>query len=182
MANIDTDRLQLRRGFGWKRIINTGEASKEVYQVLKRIIHDYPDLKDYCRIFENKRRSIITMARLEETDATFLNGEKLRDLLLLPLDDGDKKMLFAYFDARTKVMALEIGMEGLPEGIYREIVYDRYFGRLSYKDIMKKYEVNHKTVQRALKRARDYLVTYAKWYLDLSFGLKDCLERKKCPF
>ena len=46
MANIDTDRLQLRRGFGWKRIINTGEASKEVYQVLKRIIHDYPDLKD----------------------------------------------------------------------------------------------------------------------------------------
>ena len=72
MANIDTDRLQLRRGFGWKRIINTGEASKEVYQVLKRIIHDYPDLKDYCRIFENKRRSIITMARLEAVSYTHL--------------------------------------------------------------------------------------------------------------
>ena len=182
MANINTDRLQLRRGFGWKRIVNSGTASNEEYQVLKGIIHDYPDLKDYCRFFENKRRSIIAMARLEETDATFLNGEKLRGLLLLPLDDGDKKMLFAYFDARTKVMALEIGMEGLPEGMYREIAYDRYFGRLSYKDIMKKYEVNHKTVQRALKRASDYLVTYAKWYLDLSFDVKDCLERKKCPF
>lgn len=94
MANINTDRLQLRRGFGWKRIVNSGTASNEEYQVLKGIIHDYPDLKDYCRFFENKRRSIIAMARLEETDATFLNGEKLRGLLLLPLDEGDKKMIF----------------------------------------------------------------------------------------
>ncbi|HIR70967.1 MAG TPA: hypothetical protein IAA55_06780, partial [Candidatus Pullilachnospira gallistercoris] len=105
MANIDTDRLQLRRGFGWKRIINSGKASNEEYQVLKGIIHDYPDLKDYCRFFENKRRSIIAMAKLKETDATFLNVKKLQGLMALPLDDGDKKMLFAYFDARTKVMA-----------------------------------------------------------------------------
>ena len=48
MANINTDRLQLRRGFGWKRIVNSGTASNEEYQVLKGIIHDYPDLKDYC--------------------------------------------------------------------------------------------------------------------------------------
>lgn len=58
-------------------------------------------------------------------------------------------------------------MEGLPDGMYREIAHDRYFGRMTYKQIMEKHSVNHQTVKRALRRASEYLTRYARWYLEL---------------
>ena len=36
-----------------------------------------------------------------------------------------------------------------------------------YKQIMEKYDVNHKTIQRALQKAAGYLIRYARWYLEL---------------
>ena len=155
----------LKRGFGWKRFSNISEGSDEEKRMLKSIIHDYPDLKNYCRFFETKRRSIIVMAGLEGEDTTFLNTEKLKDLLALPMNEDDKRKLYAYFDASTKIMALELGMEGLPDGRYKGIVQDKYFKRLSYIQLMEKYGVSRETVHRALKRANGYLLRYARWYL-----------------
>ena len=144
----NTQVKHLKRGFGWSRFSNISEGSDEEKRVLKSLIHDYPDLKNYCRFFETKRRSIIVMAGFEGEDTTFLNAEKLKELLALPINEDDKRKLYAYFDASTKIMALEMGMEGLPEGMYREIAYDRHYGRMSYKQIMEKYHVNHKRIQR----------------------------------
>ena len=163
----NTQVKHLKRGFGWSRFSNISEGSDEENRVLKSLIHDYPDLKNYCRFFETKRRSIIVMAGFEGEDTTFLNAEKLKELLALPINEDDKRKLYAYFDASTKIMALEMGMEGLPEGMYREIAYDRHYGRMSYKQIMEKYDVNHKTIQRALQKAAGYLIRYARWYLEL---------------
>lgn len=163
----DTQKESLKRGFGWSRFSNKAGSSEEEKRVLKSIIHDYPDLKNYCRFFETKRRSIFVMAGLEGEDTTFLNAEKLKELLALPINEDDKRKLYAYFDASTKILTLEMGMEGLPDGMYREIAHDRYFGRMTYKQIMEKYGVNHKTVQRALQKVTGHLVKYARWYLEL---------------
>ena len=92
----------LKRGFGWKRFSNISEGSDEEKRMLKSIIHDYPDLKNYCRFFETKRRSIIVMAELEGEDTTFLNTEKLQELLALPMNEDDKRKLYAYFDAAPR--------------------------------------------------------------------------------
>ena len=157
-----------KRGFGWKRIHQVSEGTKEEQVLLKNILHDYQDLKHYCQFFETKRRSIIIMAGLEEENTTFLNTEKLHELMKLSLNEDDKRMLFAYFDACTKIMIVDVGMEGLPDGMYREIAFDRYFGGLSYKQLMEKYKVNHKTVQRGLTRVRNYLAEYVRWYMELA--------------
>ena len=157
----------LKRGFGWKRFSNISEGSDEEKRMLKNIIHDYPDLKNYCRFFETKRRSIIVTAGLEGEDTTFLNTEKLKELLALPMNEDDKRKLYAYFDASTKIMALEHGMEGLPDGRYKEIVQDKYFKRVTYIQLMGKYGVSGETVHRALERANGYLPRYARWYLEL---------------
>lgn len=155
-------------GFGWKRIYGSYEGNDEDYRVLKRIIHDYPNLKWYRRKFEKDYKFLIDLAELEGADVTFVNSERLNELLALPIAEVDKKKLYAYFRANTKVMVLEIGMESLPEGLYREVAYDKYFGRMTYQQIMEKYDVNHKRVQRALKKARQLLAKYARWYLDLA--------------
>lgn len=75
MANINTDRLQLRRGFGWKRIVNSGTASNEEYQVLKGIIHDYPDLKDYCRFLKISVEASLQWQGLKKPMPHFLMGK-----------------------------------------------------------------------------------------------------------
>ena len=103
------------------------------------------------------------MAGFEGEDTTFLNAEKLKELLALPINEDDKRKLYAYFDANTKIMALEMGMEGLPEGRYKEIAFDKYFKKLTYIQLMEK----HKTIQRALQKAAGYLIRYARWYLEL---------------
>lgn len=115
------------------------------------------------------------MAEIEEGEITFLNVGKIKELMGLPMSEEDKKALFAYFDASTQIMVLETGMEGLPEGQYREIAYDRYFERMSYKEIMQKHSVNKKTVQRALGKTKAYLLTYSRWYLDLAGKVKESI-------
>ena len=107
------------------------------------------------------------MAGLEGEDTTFLNAEKLKELLALPINEDDKRKLYAYFDANTKIMALEMGMEGLPEGRYKEIAFDKYFKKLTYIQLMEKHGVSRETVHRALNRANSYLLRYVKWYLGL---------------
>ena len=82
----NTQVKHLKRGFGWSRFSNISEGSDEEKRVLKSLIHDYPDLKNYCRFFETKRRSIIVMAGFEGEDTTFLNAEKLKELLALPIN------------------------------------------------------------------------------------------------
>lgn len=159
---------QNRPGFGWKRIKNTYVGNNEDRRVLREILRDVPMLKDYCRYFEATRKSIFIMAEINPGEITFLNTEKVRDLMELPLGGDDRQKLYNYFDASTKLMVLEIGMEGLPEGQYREIAYDRYYGRLSYAEIMEKHSVTHKTVQRALRKVCDYLMEYGRWYLNLA--------------
>ena len=163
----NTQAKNLKRGFGWNRFSDISDASDEEKRVLKSIIHDYPDLKNYCRFFEARRRSIIVMAGLEGEDTTFLNAEKLKELLALPINEDDKRKLYAYFDANTKIMALEMGMEGLPEGRYKEIAFDKYFKKLTYIQLMEKHGVSRETVHRALNRANSYLLRYVKWYLGL---------------
>ena len=38
-----------KRGFGWKRIHQVSEGTKEEQVLLKNILHDYQDLKHYCQ-------------------------------------------------------------------------------------------------------------------------------------
>ena len=165
---MNTEKDPVKRGFGWKRIQQAPEGTREERILLKNILHDYQDLKQYCQFFETKRRSIIIMAGLEKENTTFLNAEKFHELMELSLNEDDKRMLFTYFDACTKIMIVDIGMEGFPDGMYREIAFDRYFGGLSYKQLMEKYQVNHKTVQRGLTRVRNYLIEYVRWYVELA--------------
>ena len=132
----------VKRGFGWKRMGDVHKADAECAIMLKEIIRRLPELREYCRYFESRRKSLLTMAEIEEGEITFLNVGKIKELMGLPMSEEDKKALFAYFDASTQIMVLETGMEGLPEGQYREIAYDRYFERMSYQEIMQKHSVN----------------------------------------
>lgn len=122
------------------------------------------------------------MAQIKPGEITFLNTEKVKELMSLPLSEDDKNGLFAYFDACTKIMVIKIGMERLPEGQYREIAHDRYYGRLSYNEIMEKYGVSHDTVRRAVNRTNDYLAEYVKWYKDLTEQMKKAISIKSAPF
>lgn len=158
----------VRCGFGWKRIKKPSGATKDELWMLKRMVCDLPDLKNYCKYFENKRRTLFEMAGIRPGEITFLNIETVKKLLSLPLSEGDKKGLYAYFDASTKIMAIEMGMEDLPNGQYREIAYDRYYGRMSYDEIMRKYGVSINTVWRAINRTSEYLAEYVRWYKDLA--------------
>lgn len=167
----------VKRGFGWKRMGDIHKADAECVSTLKGLIRKLPELREYCRYFEARRKSLLTMAEIEEGEITFLNVEKIKELMGLPMSEEDKKALFAYFDASTQIMVLETGMEGLPEGQYREIAYDRYFERMSYKEIMQKHSVNKKTVQRALGKTKAYLLTYSRWYLDLAGKVKESINQ-----
>ena len=166
----------VKRGFGWKRMGDVHKADAECAIMLKEIIRRLPELREYCRYFESRRKSLLTMAEIEG-EITFLNVGKIKELMGLPMSEEDKKALFAYFDASTQIMVLETGMEGLPEGQYREIAYDRYFERMSYQEIMQKHSVNKKTVQRALGKTKAYLLTYSRWYLDLAGKVKESINQ-----
>ena len=120
------DGKPVKRGFGWKRMGDVHKADAECVSTLKGLIRKLPELREYCRYFEARRKSLLTMAEIEEGEITFLNVEKIKELMGLPMSEEDKKALFAYFDASTQIMVLETGMGGLPEGQYREIAYDRY--------------------------------------------------------
>lgn len=174
-SNIAQNEPQSRRGFGWKRISNPYTATDEERRAVKEIMHELPDLKNYCRYFENKRRSLFEMAEIKPGEITFLDTEKVKELLSLPLSEDDKKGLYSYFDASTKIMAMEMGMEGLPDGQYREIAYDRYYGRKSYNEIMKKRNVSHDTVRRAVIRTNNYLAEYVRWYRSLAESIQEIM-------
>lgn len=144
----------VKRGFGWKRMGDVHKADAECAIMLKEIIRRLPELREYCRYFESRRKSLLTMAEIEEGEITFLNVGKIKELMGLPMSEEDKKALFAYFDASTQIMVLETGMEGLPEGQYREIAYDRYFERMSYQEIMQKHSVNKKLSRERWEKLR----------------------------
>lgn len=162
----------IRRGFGWKRSPNIAKPGEKEIRLLKYIEHRYPEMKKYCRMFETKRKSIFVMAKLAK-GTTFRNPEKVRELMGLPLAEQDKGALYAYFDIGTKLMVFETGMEALPEGMYREIAHGRYYGRRSYQELMETYGVDHKTIQRALRRTNEFLAESVKTYFQLA---------EKCPF
>lgn len=164
---MEGTKTPVKRGFGWKRVGNVCRADTECMNILKETIREYQELKDYCRHFETKRKSLFMMGKIR-AGATFLDNGKVKELMGLPLSADDKKALFVYFDASTRIMVLETGMGNLPEGQYREIAFDRYLGRMTYKEIMAKHGVNQKTVQRALRRTNEYLLVYARWYLDMA--------------
>lgn len=164
---MEGTKTHVKRGFGWKRVGNVCRDDTECISILKAIIRDFQELKDYCRHFETKRKSLFMMAEIR-AGTTFWDSGKVKELMGLALSEDDKKALFVYFDASTRIMVLETGMGKLPEGQYREIAFDRYFGRMSYKEIMAKHGVSQKTVQRALRRTNEYLLAYVGWYLDMA--------------
>jgi hypothetical protein len=174
--NITQNESQLRRGFGWKRIKNSHAATDAERREVKKIMFKLSDLKNYCKYFENKRHSIFEMAEIKPGEITFLNAEKVKELLSLPLSEDDKKGLYSYFDASTKIMAMEMGMEGLPDGQYREIACDRYYSRRTYNEIMEKYDVSHATVRRAMIRTNNYLAEYVNWYNGLEEKMREIMK------
>lgn len=174
--NNTQNESQLRRGFGWKRIKNPYTATDAERRAVKETMLKLADLRNYCQYFENKRRSIFEMAGIKPGEVTFINAEKIKELMSLPLTEEDKKGLYSYFDASTKIMAMEMGMEGMPDGQYREIAYDRYYGRHTYNEIMEKYGVSHDTVRRAVIRANNYLAEYVRWYDDLAKKMLEMLK------
>lgn len=167
---------ELRRGFGWTRIMNPYTATEAERRTVKEIMLKLADLKNYCRYFENKRRSLFEMAGIEPGRITFANTEKVTELMSLPLSEEDRIGLYSYIDASTKIMAMEMGMEGMPDGQYREIACERYYGRHSYREIMEKYGVSRDTVRRAVIRVNNYLAEYVNWYNDLAGKVRDALK------
>lgn len=165
----------LKPGFGWLR---TGAVQKDekALRLLKEIIKKYPDLKEYCRFFEKSRRSILEMAGAADCGVTFLEAEKAAELLRLPLVGEDRTALRNYLAAATQAMAFEMGMEGLPEGLYREIAYDRYFERMGCREVMEKYGVSRDTVRRAGIKVNGWLTEYARWYMELAEKVEKELE------
>lgn len=157
----------LKRGFGWRHM-GRCTVTKEDSRMIKAIMRELSEIKTYCRYFENKRGSIFKMAGITPGEITFLDMEKVKELLALPMAEDDKKGLYAYFDARTKIMLMAIGMERLPKGQYRKIAQDRYYMRLSYREIMDKYGVSHDTVRRAMARTNQCLAEYVRWYNELA--------------
>lgn len=165
----------LKPGFGWVRM-GAVQKDEEALRLLKEIIKKYPDLKEYCRFFEKSRRSILEMAGAADCRITFLEAGKVAGLLRLPLVEEDRAALRNYLTAATQAMALEMGMEGLPEGLYREIAYDRYFGRMGCREVMEKYGVSRDTVRRAGVKVNGWLAEYARWYMELAEKVEKGLE------
>lgn len=147
---------------------NSKAVTDEERRALKTILKGLPDLINYCRYFESRRKSLFDMAQIQAGTLTFFNMEKVIELLALPLSTDDKRSLYAYFDASTKIKMVELGVEVLKEGLYRDIVYDRYFRGMSYKELVEKYGVNHKYVQRVVQKSYDYFAEYYRWYLKLA--------------
>lgn len=162
-------------GFGWVRM-GAVQKDEEALRLLKEMIKKYPDLKEYCCFFEKSRRSILEMAGAADCRITFLETAKAAVLLRLPLVEGDRAALRNYLRAATQVMALEMGMEGLLEGLYREIAYDRYFGRKGCREVMEKYGVSRDTVRRAAVKVNGWLAEYARWYMELAEKAEKGLE------
>ena len=46
---MNTEKDPVKRGFGWKRIQQAPEGTREERILLKNILHDYQDLKQYCQ-------------------------------------------------------------------------------------------------------------------------------------
>ncbi len=116
------------------------------------------------------------MAGAADCGVTFLEAEKAAELLRLPLVEGDRTALRNYLAAATQAMAFEMGMEGLPEGLYREIAYDRYFERMGCREVMEKYGVSRDTVRRAGVKVNGWLTEYARWYMQLAEKVEKELE------
>lgn len=168
----------VKRGFGWKRMGDVHKADAECAIMLKEINPKAAGTKGILPLFWEQEKKPAYYGR-DWGGGDYLPEwmGKIKELMGLPMSEEDKKALFAYFDASTQIMVLETGMEGLPEGQYREIAYDRYFERMSYQEIMQKHSVNKKTVQRALGKTKAYLLTYSRWYLDLAGKVKESINQ-----
>ena len=134
---------------------------------MKKAIHDYKEMTEFCRYFEQQRPSLFRIAGI--TPEVFASEEPVSAEVLkdIHMPVKDREAFYTYLAYKEQIYLLLHGIDTIPEERTKQVAADLILSGCSREEVMEKYGISLSTVIRDKRSAVNHIGIdvdeYMKW-------------------